>query len=115
MIKSILSSDHRRPGIRPMADEICLCHGKLRRHKIFQKLPDSLRAFFPFQFCEGSQKNAADFPEGTELFQLAEISQKLGLIPAVSLKKKDVSGKIREVFRSGQLKEATDVSSNQDS
>ena len=96
-----------------MADESGLRHGKLRRDKALHELPDALRAFLLIKLRESTEKDAADVPEGTELLQLAEISQKLGLAPAVGLQEEELSGAGWEIFSSGQFEETANVSADE--
>ena len=96
-----------------MADESGPGHGKLCRNKALQKLPDSLRAFFPVKLRESTEKDAADLPDAAIHTPADSLAQQVALPTAAGLQKEELSGEIGEIFGSGQFEKAADVSADE--
>ena len=68
----------------------------------------------PFQMREGTQQNAIDRVKCTELLQLAQKSNHLGLQTAAGFQKQNFSLQVWKISGIGKLEQTTDVAAHND-
>ena len=68
----------------------------------------------PFQMREGTQQNAIDRVKCTELLQLAQKSNHLGLQTAAGFQKQNFSLQVWKIPGTGKLEQTTDVAAHND-